>query len=84
SFTGRLPMKKSIIKKLISLLIVALVAFTATIILAQETPKPVLITNARIYDGKSAALTGPMSVLIMKDGKIYKNTLDLLYQQGNS
>lgn len=40
-------------------------ALTATISHAQEKPKPpILITNARIFDGQAEELTGPMSVLV--------------------
>jgi hypothetical protein len=36
-----------------------------------------LFENVRIFDGKSDALSGPKNFLvIMKDGKIYKNLLD--------
>jgi hypothetical protein len=35
-----------------------------------------LFENVRIFDGKSDALSGPKNfVVIMKDGKIYKNLL---------
>ena len=49
---------------------------------AQEVPKLVLITNVHVFDGVSEQRIENANVLvegirvIMKDGEIYKNTLE--------
>lgn len=57
-------MRTTTIRKLATALIGAL-ALTAIVTHAQDKPKSaVLITNARIFDGKSDKLTAPTSVLV--------------------
>jgi hypothetical protein len=42
---------------------------------AETAPTSTLITGATIFDGSNAAWITGKSVLIMKDGIIYKNTI---------
>jgi len=58
------------------LMIAAVGAHGAPAAAQPERHSSVLFTNVRVWDGSSDELQDGLSVLVMKDGMVFKNTLE--------